>query len=86
MDCSSPDSSVRGIFQARIQEWVAIPPPGELPEWVAIPPPGELPEWVAIPPPGELPDPGNEPGLLHWQVDSFTSESPGKPLDSLTFR
>ena len=74
MDCSSPDSSVRGIFQARIQEWVAIPPPGELPE------------WVAIPPPGELPDPGNEPGLLHWQVDSFTSESPGKPLDSLTFR
>ena len=24
MDCSLPDSSVRGIFQARILEWVAI--------------------------------------------------------------
>ena len=24
MDCSSPDSSVHGILQARIQEWVAI--------------------------------------------------------------
>ena len=25
MDCSSPGSSVRGIFQTRILEWVAIP-------------------------------------------------------------
>ena len=25
MDCSLPDSSVHGIFQARILEWVAIP-------------------------------------------------------------
>ena len=24
MDCSLPDSSVNGILQARIQEWVAI--------------------------------------------------------------
>ena len=24
MDCSLPDSSVRGLFQARIREWVAI--------------------------------------------------------------
>ena len=24
MDCSSPDSWVRGIFQARILDWVAI--------------------------------------------------------------
>ena len=24
MDCSPPDSSVHGIFQARIQEWIAI--------------------------------------------------------------
>ena len=24
MDCSSPDSSVRGIFQARVLEWGAI--------------------------------------------------------------
>ena len=27
MDCSSPDSSVHGIFQARTLEWVAIPAP-----------------------------------------------------------
>ena len=25
MDCSPPDSSVRGIFQAGILEWVAVP-------------------------------------------------------------
>ena len=25
LDCSPPDSSVRGILQARILEWVAIP-------------------------------------------------------------
>ena len=31
MDCSSPDSSVLGILQARILEWVAYPPPGDLP-------------------------------------------------------
>ena len=31
MDCSSPGSSVHGILQARILEWVAIPSPGGLP-------------------------------------------------------
>ena len=31
MDCSLPGSSVLGIFQARILEWVAIPSPGDLP-------------------------------------------------------
>ena len=30
MDCSPPGSSVRGILQARILEWVATPP-GDLP-------------------------------------------------------
>ena len=30
-DCNPPGSSVYGIFQARILEWVAIPPPGDLP-------------------------------------------------------
>ena len=29
MDCSPPGSSVHGIFQARILEWVAMPPPGD---------------------------------------------------------
>ena len=30
IDCSPPSSSVHGILQARILEWVA-PPPGDLP-------------------------------------------------------
>ena len=36
---------------------------------------------LPFPPPGDLPDPGTEPRfqrLLHWQVDSLTSEPPGK--------
>ena len=36
MDCSSLDSSVPGIFQARILEWVAFP----LPSPVDLPNPG----------------------------------------------
>ena len=31
MDYSLPGSSVHGILQARILEWVAFPPPGDLP-------------------------------------------------------
>ena len=30
MDCSPPGSSVHGILQIRILEWVAMPPPGDL--------------------------------------------------------
>ena len=42
LDCSPPGSSVHGIFQARILEWVAIPlsrgssPPGIEPESPAL--------------------------------------------------
>ena len=32
IDCSLPGSTIRGIFQARILEWVAIPSPGDLPD------------------------------------------------------
>ena len=33
MECSPPGSSVHGILQARILEWVAMPPPpGDLPD------------------------------------------------------
>ena len=32
MDCSLPGSSVHGIFQARIVEWVASSSPGDLPD------------------------------------------------------
>ena len=31
MDCSLPGSSVHGILQARILEWVVMPSPGDLP-------------------------------------------------------
>ena len=31
MDCSPPGSSVNGIFQARILEWVLFPTSGDLP-------------------------------------------------------
>ena len=31
MDCSLPGSSVHGIFQARILQWVTISSPGDLP-------------------------------------------------------
>ena len=32
MDCSLPGSSVLGILQARILEWVPFPAPGALPD------------------------------------------------------
>ena len=32
MDCYSPDSSVRGILQEGILEWLPCPPPGHLPD------------------------------------------------------
>ena len=32
MDCSLPGSSVHRIPQARTLEWVAFPPPGDLPD------------------------------------------------------
>ena len=32
MDCSLSGSSVPGIFQARVLEWIAIPSPGDLPD------------------------------------------------------
>jgi len=31
MDCSPQDSSVHGIFEPRILEWVACPPTGDIP-------------------------------------------------------
>ena len=43
MDRSSPGSSVCGVFQARILEWVAISSPGNLPN------PGIEPESPASP-------------------------------------
>ena len=43
MECNPPGSSVHGIFQARILEWVTMPPPGALPN------PGIEPESLMSP-------------------------------------
>ena len=32
MDCNLQGSSIHGIFQARVLEWVAFPSPGDLPD------------------------------------------------------
>ena len=32
MDCSPLGSSIHGILQARILEWVGCPPPGDIPD------------------------------------------------------
>ena len=32
MDCGPPGSSINGILQARILEWVALPSPEDLPD------------------------------------------------------
>ena len=32
IDCSLSGSSVHGIFQARVLEWIAFPSPGDLPD------------------------------------------------------
>ena len=58
MDCSPPGSSVHGILQARIQDWVVI----------------SFPE--------DLPNPGIKPRSSAWQVDSLSSEPPGKPKNT----
>ena len=50
MDYRLPDSSVHGILQARILEWVAMPSSGRSSQ--------------PSPPPGDLPGPGTEPAFL----------------------
>ena len=54
MDCSPPDSSIHGIFQARVLEWVAIPSPGDLSD-PGIKPRSPAMQAAALPsePPGE---------------------------------
>ena len=37
---------------------------------------------LPFPPPGDLPDPGTEPVSPALQVDFFTAEPPGKPLNN----
>ena len=65
LDCSPPGSSVRGILQARIVEWAAIPfSRGS--SWSR--------DRICL------------SCLLHWQVGSLPSGSPGKPVVSGWFK
>ena len=48
MDGSLPGSSVHGILQARILEWVAIPPLGDLPDPGIEPAPLMTPALVGV--------------------------------------
>ena len=98
MDCSLLGSSVHGILQARILEWVAFPSPGHLPN------PGSNPDlphcrqilyhlshqgnqeyWSGwpIPSPGDLPEAGIKLWSPALQADSLPAELPGKPYSGL---
>ena len=47
VNCNPPGSSVHGIFQARILEWLPCPPPGALPDPGIEPPSLSLLHWQA---------------------------------------
>ena len=68
MDCSPPGSSVHGILQARILEWVAI---------------SFSTQGTEIFNPGDLLNPGIESRSSELQVDSLPSETQGKPCPKL---
>ena len=61
MSCSPPGSSFHGILQVRILQWVAFPPPGDLPDpgikptsSVAPAPPALAGRFFTTEPPGSL--------------------------------
>ena len=96
MNCSLPVSSVHGILQTRILEWLLCPALGDLPT------PGIKPRSASLQadsllsePSGKLkntgvgslsllqgifPDPGIEPGSPALQVDSLPAGLPGKDI------
>ena len=96
MGYSSPGSSVYGILQARILEWVAMssfrgsaqPKDGRKVSLIAgrffniWATRGVQEYWSRLPISSleDLPDPGFEPGSPALQADSLPGEIPGKPL------
>ena len=68
MEYSPPGSSVRGILQAKIIEWVVI----------------SFSRGSSISFPGDLPDPGLKPGSPALQASSLLSEPPGKLFNQVT--
>ena len=83
MDCSPPASTVHGIFQARILEWVAFPTPGDLPD------PGIEPVYLRYPAfvsrflQLALPGKAAICILTHLSPPSWTSLPPTHPLTHL---
>ena len=91
-DSLRPHGLTRGIFQARILQWVAFPfsrgssQPGVEPrsptlqaDSLPAEPPGK-PKNIGVDSlslPGDLPNPGTELGSLALQVDSLPAELPG---------
>ena len=67
MDCSPPGSSVRGILQARILEWVAMPSPEDLPD-LGI---EQIPYHLSF----AIPDPGNL-GLYYQELNHIINSLP----------
>ena len=47
MDCSPPGSSVQGVFQERVLEWVSFTSPGDLPDPAIEPTSPVSPHWQA---------------------------------------
>ena len=85
MDYSLPGSSVHGIFQARVLEWVAIAFSHQ--DSMSMLFPGQE-YWSGLPFPSarNIPDPGKEPTSPAWEafpawlVDSLPLSHLGKPL------
>ena len=80
--CDPMDYTVHWVLKARILEWVAFPPPGDLPNSGIKPSfpalqvdsyqlshkgSSRILEWIAIPSPVDLPTQETDWGLLHWR-------------------
>ena len=89
MDCSLPDSSVHGIFQARILEWVAIASSRDLPD------PGIEPKSPVSPAlaggffatkPLQKPLPEERGGVIGWREEAQAGiKIAGKNINNLRY-
>ena len=88
MDCSLPSSSVHGILQARILEWVAVPfsrGSSQPRDWTQVSCIAGGLEWAAISSSRESSWLRSNPCLLcllHWQAGHLPLVLPGKPCIS----
>ena len=102
MDCSPPGSSVKGILQARILEWVAMPSSRRSPQLRYRTEVSHITAWFfivwatreaqeywigyTVPSVVELPDPGIQPESPALQMDSLPVELPRKPNNWYKYR